>query len=100
MTMEPDEDEDPTRKCTHCQLRPRWSRHWACKRCVVCAGKSVRWCLLQRKREPGQFSSVPRQVRSRELYRMRREQGQAPQQAKRARSIPPAHTERTSENRT
>lgn len=49
MTLEPDEDEDPTRICVKCEIRPRWSRHGTCRRCVECAGRTVARCILRRK---------------------------------------------------
>ena len=49
MTLEPDEDEDPTRTCVKCGVRPRWSSHQNCTRCVECAGKGVAYCIRVRK---------------------------------------------------
>lgn len=51
MTLEPDEDEDPTRICVKCEIRPRWSRHGTCRHCVECAGRTVARCILRRKNE-------------------------------------------------
>lgn len=57
--IEPDEDEDPTRICTKCEERPRWSRHGCCRLCVECAGKNVAWCIRVRKSEEAPKSKVP-----------------------------------------
>lgn len=34
--MEPEDEEDPIRKCTRCQVRPRWSCYPLCRYCNVC----------------------------------------------------------------
>jgi hypothetical protein len=47
--IEGDEDEDPTRVCSKCEQRPRWSRHRNCRYCVVCNPKSALGALRQRK---------------------------------------------------
>lgn len=49
--IEPDEDEDDTRLCAHCGVRPRWSKHGTCKRCAVCTGGKLRAYILHRKNE-------------------------------------------------
>lgn len=66
MTLEPDEDEDPTRICAKCGVRPRWSRHGTCKRCVECAGTTVRRCILARKNE--RWEPAPHNARRRQRY--------------------------------
>ncbi len=67
--IEPDEEEDPTRICEKCGIRPRWSRSLICKRCVECAGKAVAYCIRARKGEvPPGPSSDPRSPGHRERY--------------------------------
>lgn len=68
--MEPDEDEDPTRICVKCGIRPRWSRHGQCTRCVECAGKAVAYCIRVRK-EPTPVESI-HQSRTERYHRLRR----------------------------
>lgn len=53
MTLEPDEDEDPVRKCVACGFRPRWSRDARCRYCIECNPHSVRRSLKVRKDREG-----------------------------------------------
>lgn len=69
MPLEPDEDEDPTRVCVKCGLRPRWSRHQSCTRCVECAGKAVAYCIRVRK-EPTPIGCI-QQPRTRRYHQLR-----------------------------
>jgi hypothetical protein len=53
VTLEPDEDEDPIRKCVKCGFRPRWSRDARCKYCIECGSNSMLRSLRVRKDREG-----------------------------------------------
>jgi hypothetical protein len=59
--MEPDEDEDPTRLCAKCEVRPRYSKHGCCRNCLQCAGRQAIKCIRRRKKEHP--TSTPEQQR-------------------------------------
>jgi hypothetical protein len=76
-----DEDEDPTRICTKCKLKPRWSRHGTCRRCVDCAGRTVARCIRLRKNDS--FAGrADRATLARERYGLLKAAGASPKFAK------------------
>jgi hypothetical protein len=83
--MEPDEDEDPTRLCAKCGLRPRWSKHGACRHCAPCAGvRNLTFCLRARKTDepPRKVTPSPAAARQQERYHELRRLGMPSHQAR------------------